>query len=247
MLATKSLSYAVGEKTLIHPLSLTFSMGKLYGILGPNGSGKSTLLKLLNGILKASHGNVFWENSDLHQKSRRDISQIIAYMPQHASSCFDFTVEEYVSMGSYSYDRLNKSIDAKRKMTEVLELTDTSHLSKCRLHTLSGGEKQRVSLARALMTNAPVLLLDEPTSSLDIAHQLGIWQLLQEIAAAGKLVITTLHDIGHAERFCDELLLLSSGHCLSQASPPLSAEQLGSIFGVKKCVERISPDFALNN
>lgn len=232
MLETDQLTFSIDNKNLIDNLSLNFSNGKLHGIIGPNGSGKSTFLKLLNGILKATKGRVLFNRENLAEKSPKEISKLIAYVPQTFTSCFDYSVEEIVMMGGYSRGSISKELQ-ENQLISVLNLVDSLHLRNRYTQSLSGGEKQRIYIARALMADSPVILLDEPTASLDIGHQLEIWQLLTDLKT-NKLIIVTVHDLNYAEKFCDRLYLLKAGCCIAEGGMecPLLQINLQETFGI---------------
>ncbi len=236
MLEVKNVACFIGNKALLHDITLSFSAGRIYGILGPNGSGKTTLLKIINKLCIPSQGSVIINGENLVELCRRDISKLIAYVQQNPVSTFDYTVEEIVEMGSYagtgSVSKNSKSTLAR--IVEALKSVDAMHLQKRNLQTLSGGEKQRVYIARALMADTPIILLDEPTASLDIEQQLQVWHILSKLKQAGKLIILAVHDINSAEQHCDELVLLNNGRCIDHGEvKKLKLEQfLEETYGV---------------
>jgi ABC-type cobalamin/Fe3+-siderophores transport system ATPase subunit len=235
MLKTKHLTYAIEGKSLIQDISLSFSKGVLYGILGPNGSGKTTLLKSLAGIWKPSSGNVFWHDQDLLKKSRREISKIISLVPQNGLISFDFSVEHVVAMGRYPYSRGSLSSREKELIQWALTKVDLWELRHRRITQLSHGERQRVYIARSLVTESPVMLLDEPTASLDVRHQLEIWDLLRHLSAeGGKVIIATTHDLIITERFCENVMILNKGACIAigSFSTAITPSLLATVFGV---------------
>ncbi len=217
-------------KHIIKKISLKVQPGKITGIIGPNGSGKSTLLKILNGIWPPCHGTVTCQTKDVLSLPRKELSRLVTLVPQLPQLNFDYTVRELVEMGFYAAgSRLYKE-----QLLWALEAADITHISHRPVTQISGGERQRAYIARALATGAPILLLDEPTSNLDIQHQLAIWQLLAQFAEQGKTVIVTLHDLLAAERFCDQIAILSEGCCLGHGPfhTTLNAELLQQVFGV---------------
>lgn len=243
-----NLSYRQNNKTLLKQISLTFSTGNLYAILGPNGSGKSTLLKNLSGILTPTEGKVLWQEQDLLAQSRASISQTISLVPQNPAVPFDFTVWEIVAMGRYPYysPRWNNRCYLNPTPIEwALSIVDLNHLKQRPLMSLSIGERQRAYIARSLATQSPILLLDEPTSNLDIVHQLEIWDFLKMWSRQGKIVITAVHDLAAAERFCDHFFILNEGKCAAQGKmeDSIPSHFLSSIFGVKKDHHLYHPQF----
>lgn len=231
MLEITDLSYQIHKKMLLYPISHHFIPGRLYGILGPNGSGKSTFLKTMAAIWKPTQGSVWWQGQALHKKSRLEISRIVTFVPQSPRSQFDFLALDLVEMGSYA----RKTEASKSIAKQCLETTGCAHLANRRLSTLSGGELQRVYLARALATQCPVLLLDEPTSHLDIRHQLEIWDLLQTLVQKDRIIIASQHDLSLAQRYCHQAIILAKGQVQAAGVPKeiLSSQILAHVFGVQ--------------
>ena len=236
-LEIQNLTYRLHRRALIEDISLNFEPGFLYGILGPNGSGKSTLLKTLSRIWTPTKGHLSWHGKNLLRFSRLEMSRTISLVPQNPTLYFDFSVYDMVAMGRYPHG--SRSLEAQNRIEEMLLQVDAWHLRHQLLSQLSGGEKQRVYIARALATQAPILLLDEPTSHLDLRHQLEIWQLLCGLARKGKLVIAAVHDLLAAQRYCDQLAILHRGRC--QATGPyesiMTPQLLETFFGIRTCLE----------
>lgn len=229
MLKARSLTYHTQERNLIHDISLDFLPGILYGVLGPNGSGKSTLLKTLSGIWEPTSGQVFWHEEDLLKKTRHEISQTISLVPQNPQVQFEFSVRDFVSMGTYTHQRKKKEI-----VDLALTTVNMLHLQQRGILSLSSGERQRAYIARSLVTEAPVMLLDEPTATLDIRHQLEIWRLLKMLANQGKTIIVTLHDLPSTARFCDQIAVLDKGKCIAKGDfdQVMRPHLLKEVFGV---------------
>lgn len=234
MLQAESLTYELRGKALIQDINLQFSPGILYGILGPNGSGKSTLLKTLTGIWPSTQGRVLWHGQNLFAQERRQISRTISMVPQNVQMYFDFSVIEAVSMGCYCHGIISKAKE-QQMLEEALHSVDIWHLRDRAVAHLSTGERQRVYIARALVTESPILLLDEPTASLDIRHQLDIWQLLRRLLNKNKVIIVTSHDLASTERYCDSIAVLQHGRCVAQGlfSEVMDDRVLCDVFGVK--------------
>ena len=248
-LTTQALNYNYGKKKLLDNINLEFTCGHLHGILGPNGSGKSTLLKTLSHIWLPTSGAVYWNGKLLNDQKRLEISRLITLVPQNPQPAFDFLVEDIVAMGRYSHGSSYWSKKEKSFVYESLEAVDAIHLRSRLVNQLSQGEKQRVYIARALVTESPVLLLDEPTSSLDIQHQLEIWKLLQEQVKKGKVVIATTHDLSLAKYYCDQIAVLNKGICLGQGTfnSLITNELLQKVFGVVESPQNNCTHYSLTN
>lgn len=231
-LLLRGLTYRMHLRSLIENISLNFQPGILYGILGPNGSGKSTLLKTMSRIWTPTGGEMFWQGQNLFQLSRLEMSRTLSLVPQNPQLYFDLDVYHMTAMGRYPYGC--RSSEAHNRIEEALNQVDAWHLRHELLSQLSGGERQRVYIARALATQSPILLLDEPTSHLDLRHQLEIWQLLRTLVNQGKLVIAAVHDLFAARRFCDQLVILNEGRCQATGTykEMMTSTLLQEIFGV---------------
>lgn len=232
-LTIKNISYEIKGKTLIKNVSAEFVPGYLYGIVGPNGSGKTTFLKTVAGLLSPTHGNVLWNGSNLMDLSRQEISKIISLVLQAPTAFFDFTVLEMVSMGCYSHacSRKQEFLRSEKVLREV----NAWHLKDSLLSQISGGERQRVYIARALATESSVLLLDEPFSHLDLRHQVEVWNILKELVRAGKIVIVSVHDLRSAQHYCDRVMIFNNGECvdLGDYGLVMTPEILQDVFGIK--------------
>lgn len=237
VLSAQELGLYIGSKKLLENYTATFHPGNVYGIAGPNGSGKTTLLKTLSRIWIPSQGSCQWNGMDLAQLTREQLSCLISLVPQNPSSLLDFTVWDFVDMGLYPLRATKTPLSQmKQRIRESLETVDLLPLSSRPMHHLSGGERQRAYIARSLATKPPILLLDEPTSNLDIAQQLSIWNHLRLLAQKGHIVITTVHDLTMAERFVDELHFLEQGVCSAKGSPSelLQSSVLPRTFEVQR-------------
>ncbi len=235
MLKASSLSFNLNEKWLIENISLEFKPGCIYGIIGPNGSGKTTFLKVLAGLWKASSGMVFWKDEELLSLDRQTISRIISLVPQNGQVHFEFTVAQVVEMGTYA--RQNLSHKEKKMLTEwALNRVNVWHLREQPATQISHGERQRMYIARSLVTQSPILMLDEPTSNLDIHHQIEIWKLLRVLAKENKLIIVANHDLHATERYCDQIALLNKGRCITSGnfSEVMTQDIISTIFNVEE-------------
>ncbi|MEV4679976.1 ABC transporter ATP-binding protein [Streptomyces kurssanovii] len=229
-----ALTVEVAGARLVREVTLSADDGQVVGLVGPNGSGKSTLLRCVYRALRPSAGAVRLGGEDLHSLSAREGARRLAALPQEAVSEFDFTVAEVVAMGRLPHQRsVARTTDEDRKACEAaLVRVGAGHLADRGFLTLSGGEKQRVLIARALAQQPRVLVLDEPTNHLDIAQQLEVLALVR---GSGLTVLTALHDLNLAALHCDLLYVIDSGRIVAHGAPHdvLTPELLAEVFGVR--------------
>ncbi|HVS63441.1 MAG TPA: ABC transporter ATP-binding protein [Thermoanaerobaculia bacterium] len=212
--------------------------GELLALVGPNGAGKSTVLRLLSGLWPPSEGRVSLDGRSLDRLPRREVARRVTYVPQHSVPLFEFTVRELVAMGAFPATprfALGGGAAEDRWVAECMERADVTYLAHRSVRRLSGGELQRVLVARGLATRADVLLLDEPTASLDLVHQLEVLGLCRELAAEGRAVVVALHDLNAALRWAARLAVIESGSKVAEGAPAevLTPELLASVFGVR--------------
>jgi iron-chelate-transporting ATPase len=238
MYELEGASFVVGERTLLAPLTLNLRAERVSGLIGHNGSGKSTLLKLLARQMAVTSGAVRFGGRALPQWRSRDFARKVAYLPQQPPAADAMTVRELVALGRYPWHgALGRFTDADHeKVDEAIRLTDLTAFAGRAVDNLSGGERQRAWLAMLVAQDSECLLLDEPISALDIAHQLEVLELVRSLSRERGLgVVVVLHDINMAARFCDDLIALKGGRLL--ASGPVDeivqADRLGEIYGVK--------------
>lgn len=216
------VSVSLGGVSVLSDACLSATPGTVLGLIGPNGAGKTTLLRTVNGILDPDAGTVGVAGKDVHALSSKAASRMVATVPQDTTLSFDFSVREVVAMGRHPHrDRLGR--DPAAAGTEPVETAmERAHVARFAdrsVAEVSGGERRRVLLARALAQDTPVLLLDEPTASLDVNHQVRTFELVSDLVADGKTVIAAIHDLDLAARYCDELALLSGGTIAARGSP----------------------------
>lgn len=223
MLEVHHLSYLFAKKVVLEDIHFTFKPGHLYAVLGANGAGKTTFFKVVTALLKPSTGEVFWCGENIYKKRRVEISQIFSLMPQCTPLPFHFTAKALVEMGRYCH---GKSKNDEKIVESALEQVDALHLKNHLVTHLSQGERQRIFLARALATKAPVLLLDEPSANLDVKQQLQLWSLLRWYSKQGNIVLVALHDLQAARSFCDFSLLFSKGRCIGGESSKIVTSSL---------------------
>ena len=210
------------------------------GLVGPNGAGKSTLLRAISGLLRRCEGSVALQGRDLSSMSAREIARVLAVVPQIAPYTYGFTSLELVVMGRYPHmGRFQIEGDGERREAlEAMRSTETERFADRSMTTLSGGERQRVFVARALAQEPQVLLLDEPTSNLDVQHQLKVMDLVADLTAQGITAIAAIHDLPLAARYCHCLLLLSDGRVVAEGPPEsvLTPDAIAQTFGVRAMV-----------
>jgi len=238
VLEARDIHFAYGDLTVLAGVSLSLSAREILALVGPNGAGKSTLLKILGGFLKPVRGDVCLDGRVLRGVRRRELSRSIAYVPQEYSLDFPFTVGEVVLMGRYPYlgpGRFEGAADLQAAQS-AMERTDVWSLRNRRFDELSGGERRRVVLAQAFCQEARIILLDEPTSSLDAAHELALGKaLLAERARRGLSVVLVTHDLGSAARLADRIVCLARGTIVAEGQPldVLRSRDLATAFGVR--------------
>ncbi|WP_147822103.1 ABC transporter ATP-binding protein [Salidesulfovibrio onnuriiensis] len=232
-----NVAFGYGETPVIKDLDLTISRGALTAVVGPNGSGKSTLLDIMAGFRRPQAGRVELLGKSLTDLGQRELARLTAMAPQEFGFTFPFTVREAVLMGRHPHiPRFSTPSEQDKTHVEAaLEIMDLEKMAGRSVSELSGGERQRTVLARTLAQQAPVMLLDEPTSSMDIRHALATMRELKRLAGEeGRTVITVLHDLNLAASFADHVVLLRGGAVLAQGPmrETLTPENVRAVFGV---------------
>ena len=237
-----NVNYNYGTTIALHDLSLTLNSGKFYGIVGPNGCGKTTLLDLLVGSKTPATGSVQFLEKSLAEYSKRQLAQQVALVPQEFEIGFDYTVEELVLMGRHPYiPRFGTpSAEDMALVDEAMRVIGIDHFGTRLVTELSGGEKQRVVVARALAQDTPVLLFDEATSNLDVRYTLQIFNgVKSRVQSDGRTVIAVIHNLNLAAAYCDELIFMEQGHIRQMGSVEevLTAATIQAVFGVDASVK----------
>lgn len=267
MIQVEDLLVELGGQRILDQVTTFVEEGQFVGLVGPNGAGKTTLLRAMSGVLTPDSGTVTIDGTPVSELSSKETSRRVAVVPQDTTLSFDFDVREVVAMGRHPYksrfggeakfggahaaeseatdsdspdsESANSALVSDAEHVDAaLERTETTEFADRSITAVSGGERQRVLLARALAQDTPVLLLDEPTASLDINHQVQTLELVRELADEGKTVVAAIHDLNLAAHYCDELRLLAGGEIRASGDPEtvLAEETLESAFDTRAVV-----------
>ncbi len=237
-MVVKNLNWHFGERQILHDINLTIEKKKFYSIIGPNGSGKTTLLRNLSKSLEPKDHTVYIHDVDLKKLTNKEVAKKIACVPQNTNIDFDFSVMDIVLMGRSPYFRPfqtegEEDIHIARK---AMKLTNVWHLKGKNINEISGGERQRVIIARALTQQPNIMLLDEPVSQLDIQHQMELMDTMNDlIADKGMTVVAVLHDLNLAAQYSDLLILLNEGKIVMQGTPEsvLTRENIEAVYNIE--------------
>ena len=232
-ITAENIKMKIGDNEILKGVSIDSKNREFVGIIGPNGSGKSTLLKSIYRILKPNDGCIKLDDMDISKMSIKESAKKMAVVSQHNYYNFDFTVKEVVSMGRSPHKKNleRDNIEDFEIVKESLQKLGMSEFSNRSFSTLSGGEKQRVILARALAQKTPCLILDEPTNHLDIKYQLS---LLNIVKSLDLTVISAIHDLNIASMYCDRLFVMKDGHIVASGTPQdiLTKELIKEIYEI---------------
>ena len=243
---TDNVKVSFGQKSILQDISLSIRDKEFVGIIGPNGSGKSTFLKCLYRVLQPNNGKIFFDGTEMSSLSHRDTALKMAVVAQHSTVNFDFSVLEMVLMGRSPYKGLldRDQIDDYEIARHALAQVGLSDFESRNFNTLSGGEQQRVILARALAQRTECLVLDEPTNHLDIKYQLELMTIVKRLDVT---VVAAIHDLNLAAIYCDRLIALKDGSVVCTGTPHevLTEETIRHIYGVSAAVQTL-PNGRLN-
>ena len=234
-LEARSVSYATpGGAVLVDDVTLTAPYGHLLALLGPNGAGKSTLLGLLSGDLTPSRGSVDLDGRPLRAWRAPDLARRRAVLTQANAMAFSFRVHEVVEMGRHPWAATSTDEDDARHVDDALAAMDVAHLRDRVFPSLSGGEKARVSLARVLAQDTPVVMLDEPTAALDLRHQEDVMTTARALADAGRAVVVVVHDLALAAAHADSIAVMSRARLVAHGSPMevVTPELVEDVYGI---------------
>jgi len=236
----RDIEVSFGSLNVLKGISLKMERGRFYGILGPNGSGKTTLLKSMARALRPQKGAVYVNGENVGRMKSRELSKRIACLHQSTDITCDYPVMDVVLMGRYPYvKRFQTEGEKDREIAKkAMIASNVWHLKDRRINEISGGERQRVFIARALVQETDIVLLDEPISHLDIQHQIEILDLAGTMTQEGKTIIAVLHDLNLASMYCDHLIMLKDGAIVAQGEPQkvLTEEIVKRVYGVKPFV-----------
>jgi len=230
-----NLSFSYGKNRILKNISTTFNQGEITVITGPNGSGKSTLVKGIMSLIKIQKGSIYLNNKDIRRYTVEEKSRILGYVSQDIYRDFDFSVYEVVEMGRYPFKKEWNYAKDKKAIDLALNLTDTKVFRDRSINSLSGGELQRVLLARALAGEPKYLILDEPASNLDIAHNIEMMKLLKKLTRElGLTTIIVLHDLNSILHYSDNIIMLNRGKLELQGKTKklLTPENIKNIYGI---------------
>ena len=227
-------TYAGSTRAALDAVDVAVEEGTFQAIIGPNGSGKSTLARLLLGTLPPTGGRALYRGRDAHLVSRRELARAVGVVPQSESHAFPITVGEVVGMGRYPHLGAWRSAGAedRRAVRDAMERCDVTELEQRATSALSGGERQRVLIARALAQQPHALVLDEPTASLDVSHEMAIFELLSALRGEGVTVLLVTHNLNLAARYADRLVLLDRGRVVAGGTPHevIDADVIRSVY-----------------
>ena len=233
-LKVEKLTYDIGGTRILKDITFDVEENTFVGVIGPNGSGKSTMLKSIYGVNKPSGGNIYFEGEDLLKISSKDRAKKIAVLAQESGGQFDFSVQQVVEMGRYPHKNTleNYSKHDLEIVDRVLYEMKLDNYRERSFNTLSGGEQQRVLIARLLVQESKFIILDEPTNHLDIGHQIEIMNIIKKM---GVTVLSAIHDMNMAAIYCDKLVIMKKGEVITQGSveETLTSEMLKDLFNVE--------------
>ncbi|MFC3025245.1 Fe(3+) dicitrate ABC transporter ATP-binding protein FecE [Vibrio zhugei] len=237
MLETKNLQVSYGDTVIIDELNLTLPKGKITALIGPNGCGKSTLLKALARINKPNHGDVWLNGTPLHQYQDKQLAREMSLLPQVLVTPEGITVRRLVEYGRSPYlSHWGKLGHADHAMVDkAMTETGISELAQHSVDALSGGQRQRAWIAMVLAQDTNIVMLDEPTTYLDLSHQTELMKIMRAMNEQGKTVIVVLHDLNQACRYCDHLVVLKQGQLVTQGAPEqvFTEALLEEVFSLK--------------
>jgi len=234
----QNLCVKIAGKEILHSLNVSIAAGSRTAIIGPNGAGKTTLLRALAGLNRRYTGDIQLDGRELGTYSEKELARVRAILPQERTAAQGLTVEQLVTYGRFAHAGLFQTRAGAEDREAIAWAMETAHVAafaEREVHTLSGGERQRVFLAMALSQRPRLLLLDEPTTYLDVAHQLRVMEIITRLNAVhGMTILMVLHDMAHAMQYADDIILMQSGRIAARARPRVfpPAWPIAEVFGV---------------
>jgi iron complex transport system ATP-binding protein len=235
-LKVKDVAFGYASAPVLEGVSLEMGTKEIVAVLGPNGAGKSTLLKCIDRILLPQHGSILLDGEEISQMSRLELAKKIGYIPQSLAHAFSITVFDAVLMGRRPHISWRTSEEDTEKVLSTLEMLHIEDLAMRDINEISGGQMQQVFIARALVQEPDVLLLDEPTSNLDIRHQLEVMHTIKSIVRKNEIsAIMAIHDLNLAARYADKIVLMNGGGIVSVGDPVMviTPDNIRQVFGVE--------------
>ncbi|AFS77446.1 iron compound ABC transporter, ATP-binding protein FhuC [Gottschalkia acidurici 9a] len=243
MIGAEKLCIGYEEKIIVNDFSFNAEKGEVISIIGPNGSGKSTLLKAISRFIKAKEGLVYFDKRDMSKMNIKDIAKEMASLSQYNRSPEDITVKELIYYGRVPHKKWYEKRNSEDEdiISWAIKETSLGGYENKKVSSLSGGERQRVWIAMALAQKPKILLLDEPTTYLDICHQLEVMELIRKLNKTLNLtVIMVLHDLGHAAKYSDKVIVIKRGNLVVEGSPEkvLTRELIKDVYNVDTCIRK---------
>lgn len=237
-LITSALDVAYEERLIVKGLNLSIPTGKITALVGSNGSGKSTIIKTMARIMKPKAGQVLLDGKSIHQQTTKEVARQLAILPQNPTAPDGLTVKELISYGRFPYQKGfgNLSKQDHEAIQSAIEVTGLLEFADRAVDHLSGGQRQRAWIAMALAQDTDILFLDEPTTFLDMAHQLEVLKLLQKLnETEGRTIVMVVHDLNHATRYAQHMVCIKQGNVLGEGSPQevMTPDLLRNVFGIE--------------
>ncbi|MCT4562717.1 MAG: ABC transporter ATP-binding protein [Maledivibacter sp.] len=233
------LEFSYAREKILKGINLNILPGEHVCILGPNGAGKSTLIKCMDGLLKPQKGDIRIDGRSIGDMKREEIAKKLGYVPQSSTNLFTLKVFDMVLLGRRPHTTWRSSENDKRKVLNALELLNIEHLAMKNFNEISGGQQQKVIIARAIAQETDILLLDEATSNLDIRHQLEVMDIIRRLVdELGISAVMIVHDLNIAARYSDKIIIMNEGEIAAYGTPEevLTEENISSVYGVEICI-----------